>query len=88
MMTHQPTDFYFMGQGDDPAWGGRYVGGKRGRGGDPVPGDVIVVAGLDGSRARWAVTAVEHPYAQHVGDQTAGIWVVTVTPAAPFLRLV
>ncbi len=62
--------------------------GMGGRDGDPVPGDVLVVAGLDGSRDRWTVTGVEHPYAQHVGDQTAGIWVATVSPAAPFLRLV
>lgn len=87
-VVHHPDDFYFMGQDDHPDWGGSYIGGKRGRDGDPVPGDILVVAGLDGSRARWAVTAVEHPYAQHVDDQTEGIWVATVTPAAAFLRLV
>lgn len=88
-VVHHPSDFHFMGEGDDPTWGGRYVGGQHGRDGDPVPGDVLVVAGLDGRHVRWTVTAIDRPYAQHHrDDQTASIWVATVRPAAPILRLV
>ncbi len=75
-------------RGTSPDFGGRYVGGKRGRGGDPVAGDILVVGGDGGRRTRWAVTAVEYPYGNHVGDLVASVWAASVRPAACFLRIV
>jgi hypothetical protein len=79
-VVHQPADWFLIDEGTNPAFGGRYVSGKRGRGGDPVAGDILVVGGDGGRRTRWAVTAVEYPYAQHVGDPVAGVWAASVRP--------
>lgn len=79
MTVHEPAHFFLLHDGTSADFVGRYVGGKRGNGRDPVPGDVLVVVG-DGRRTRWAVTAVEYPYANHAGDQVAGVWAASVRP--------
>lgn len=79
--VHEPADWFLIDEGTSADFGGRYVRGKRGNGGDPVPGDVLVVGGDGGRRTRWAVTAISYPYREHhPGDQVAGVWVATVRP--------
>jgi hypothetical protein len=50
--VHEPADFFLVDEGTNADFGGRYVGGKRGNGGDPVAGDILVVGGDFGQRTR------------------------------------